>query len=161
MARDSGAMVRKIATNRTVDRAELLEFVRPRHRLILSTTRADGTAQLSPVTAGVDDDGRVVISTYPQRAKARNLRRRPAASACVLSDDWDGPWVQVSGTTEVLDLPDALDAFVDYYRCISGEHPDWDEYRQAMVRQGKCLIRLSIERWGPIATGGFPAEIGA
>ena len=127
--------------------------------MILSTKRADGSEQLSPVTAGVDDEGRVVISSYPQRAKVRNVRRNATVAVCVLSDEWNGPWVQVSGTAEVLDLPDALDAFVDYYRCISGEHPDWDEYRQAMPKQGKCLIRLTIDRWGPIATGGFPPEL--
>ena len=76
----------------------------------------------------------------------------------MLSDDWNGPWVQVSGTAEVIDLPDAVDGLVDYFRSISGEHPDWDEYRQAMVAQGKCLIRVTIERWGPVATGGFPPE---
>jgi PPOX class probable F420-dependent enzyme len=148
-----------VATNIRADRAELTDFLRPRHRMILSTKRADGSEQLSPVTAGVDDEGRVVISSYPQRAKVRNARRNAMVAVCVLSDEWNGPWVQVSGTAEVLDLPDALDAFVDYYRCISGEHPDWDEYRQAMVKQGKCLIRLTIDRWGPIATGGFPPEL--
>jgi PPOX class probable F420-dependent enzyme len=144
------------ATESRVSRDELLDFVRPRHHLILSTHRRDGSEQLSPVTAGVDDAGRVVIASYPQRAKARNLRRDPAASALVQSDEWNGPWVQLTGTCEVLDMPDALEALVDYYRSISGEHPDWDEYREAMERQGKCLIRLTIERWGPIATGGFP-----
>ena len=152
-------MPRQIATNRVVDRDEMLAFLRPRHRLILSTTRADGTAQSSPVTYGVDVDGRLVVATYPQRAKVRNLRRRPVASACVLSDEWNGPWLHLDGAAEVLDLPDALQPFVEYYRCISGEHPDWDDYRAAMQRQGKCLIRLSIERWGPIATGGFPPEL--
>jgi PPOX class probable F420-dependent enzyme len=152
-------MPRKIAENRAVDREELLAFLEPRRRLILTTTRADGSPQLSPVTAGVDGEGRVVVSTYPQRAKVRNLRRRPAASACVLSDDWNGPWVQVDGTAEVLDLPEALEPLVDYYRRLAGEHPDWDEYRQAMVAQGKCLIRLTIERWGPVATGGFPPDL--
>jgi PPOX class probable F420-dependent enzyme len=147
------------ATNRTVDRAELVEFLRPRHRLILATRRADRSEQLSPVTAGVDEQGHVVISSYPQRAKVRNLRRDPAASACVLSDEWNGPWVQVSGRAEVVDLPDAVEGLVDYYRAISGEHPDWNEYRQAMVDQGKCLVRLHVERWGPIATGGFPPEL--
>jgi PPOX class probable F420-dependent enzyme len=144
------------ATENRVSRDELLEFVRPRHRMILATHRRDGTEQLSPVTAGVDGEGRVVISSYPQRAKARNLRRDPAASVLVQSDEWNGPWVQLSGPCEVLDLPGALEPLVDYYRAIAGEHPDWDEYREAMQRQGKCLIRMRIERWGPIATGGFP-----
>ena len=158
-ARKSARVPRKIATNQTVGRAELLDFLRPRHHFILFTTRADGRAQASPVSGGIDTDGRLVVSTYPQRAKVRNLRRRPAASVCVLSDDWNGPWVQVDGTAEVLDLPDALEPLVEYFRCISGEHPDWDEYRAAMQEQGKCLVRLTIERWGPIATGGFPPEL--
>jgi PPOX class probable F420-dependent enzyme len=100
-----------------------------------------------------------VVSTYPQRAKAANARRDPSVSLCVLSDDFDGPWVQVDGRAEVLDLPEALEPLVDYYRAISGEHPDWDEYRAAMARQGKSLLRVTIERWGPIATGGFPPEV--
>src|SRR5688572_9533545 len=152
-------MARKIATNTAADRAELLEFLRPRHRVVLITTRRDGSPQASPVTAGVDHDGRLITSTYPERAKVRNARRNPVASALVLSDNWNGEWVQVSGTIEVLDLPDALEPLVDYYRAISGEHPAWDEYREAMVTQGKSLLRLSIERWGPIATGGFPARL--
>ena len=152
-------MARKVATNRRVEREELREFLRTRHRVVLMTTRGDGTPQASPVTAGVDAAGRLVVSTYPERAKAHNARRRPAGSALVLSDDWNGEWVQVWGTIEVLDLPDALEPLVDYYRSISGEHPDWDEYRRAMVAQGKSLLRLSIDRWGPIATGGFPARL--
>ncbi|HUF33170.1 MAG TPA: PPOX class F420-dependent oxidoreductase [Acidimicrobiales bacterium] len=152
-------MARKIAQNRTVDRQELLEFLEPRRKLILSTTRSDGSPQLSPVSGGVDAEGRIVISTYPKRAKAANLRKRPAASVCVVSDEWNGPWVQVDGTAEVLDLPEALEPLVEYYRRLAGEHPDWDEYRQAMVDQGKCLIRITIDRWGPIATGGFPPEL--
>ena len=149
----------QIATNTPVERAELEEFLRPRHRAVLMTTRADGTPQASPVTAGLDEEGRLVTSSYPERAKVRNARQRPAGSALVLSDDWNGPWVQVSGRFEVIDVPDAVEPLVDYYRSIAGEHPDWDEYRQAMVEQGKSLLRLTIDRWGPIATGGFPARL--
>jgi PPOX class probable F420-dependent enzyme len=149
----------KIATADRVDRATLLEFLRPRHRAVLATARRDGSVQLSPVTMGVDAEGRIVISTYPQRAKVANARREGAVSLCVLSDDWDGPWVQVDGRAEVLDLPDALEPLVDYYRSISGEHPDWDEYRTAMSRQGKSLLRIEITGWGPVATGGFPPEV--
>jgi PPOX class probable F420-dependent enzyme len=147
------------ATNTRVDLDGLLEFVRPRHHVVLTTIRADGTPQLSPVTAGVDAEGRIVISTYPQRAKVTNARRHPAVSVLVLSDEWNGAWVQVDGTAEVLDLPEALEPLVDYFRSISGEHPDWDEYRAAMQKQGKSLIRITPTRWGPIATGGFPARV--
>jgi PPOX class probable F420-dependent enzyme len=152
-------MARTIATNTRVDRDALTEFLRPRHKVLLMTTRSDGRPQSSPVTCGVDAEGRLVISTYPERAKAANIRRDPRVSACVLSDDWDGPWVQVDGTAEVLDLPAALEPLVEYFRSISGEHPDWDEYRAAMVKQGKSLIRVTVESWGPIATGGFPARL--
>jgi PPOX class probable F420-dependent enzyme len=151
--------VPKIATNTTVDREALLEFLRPRHHALVITTRQDGRPQASPVSCGVDAEGRIVVSTYPQRAKTRNAKRDPRVSVLVLSDDWDGPWVQVDGRCEVLHLPEALEPLVDYYRSISGEHPDWDEYRAAMQRQGKSLLRITPESWGPIATGGFPAEV--
>ena len=149
-----------IATTDRVDRDGLLEFVRPRHQMTLMTTRRDGRPQLSPVTGGVDDDGRIVISTYPQRAKAANLRRDARASVLVHSDEWNGAYVQVDGTAEVLDMPsqEAEDALVEYFRCISGEHPDWEEYRRAMRAQGKSLIRITPESWGPVATGGFPPD---
>ncbi|NGM16149.1 PPOX class F420-dependent oxidoreductase [Verrucosispora sioxanthis] len=152
-------MARMIARNTRVDRDALLEFLRPRHRVVLLTTRADGRPQSSPVSAGLDAQGRLVISTYPERAKVANIRRDPRVSACVLSDDWNGPWVQVDGTAEVLDLPEALEPLVEYFRSISGEHPDWDEYREAMRRQGKSLIRITVTGWGPVATGGFPARL--
>jgi PPOX class probable F420-dependent enzyme len=149
-----------IATTDRVNLAQLLDFVRTRHRLTLVTTRRSGRPQISPVTGGVDDGGRIVISTYPDRAKAVNLRRDPRVSVLVHSDEWDGPYVQVDGTAEVLDMPsqEAEDGLVEYFRCIAGEHSDWDEYREAMRRQGKSLIRITVESWGPVATGGFPPD---
>jgi PPOX class probable F420-dependent enzyme len=151
-------MPRNYATADRVSRDELLDFVRPRHQGTLVTRRRDGSPQMSPVTCGVDESGRLVVSTYPQRAKAVNARRDPAVSILVHSDTWDGPYVQVDGTAEVIDMPDAVEPLVEYFRCISGEHPDWDEYRQAMRTQGKSLIRITPERWGPVATGGFPPD---
>ncbi len=148
-----------IATNTRVDLAGLLDFVRPRHRALLLTRRADGSPQASPLTCGVDDAGRIVVSTYPERAKTRNARRDPRVGIVVLSEEWNGPWVQVDGAAEVIDATEDVEPFVEYFRNISGEHPDWDEYRRAMVRQGKSLIRITPERWGPVATGGFPARL--
>jgi PPOX class probable F420-dependent enzyme len=154
-------MARSIATTTPVGLTELLDFVRPRHRMLIATTRADGRPQLSPVSGGVDDHGRLVISSYPGRAKTRNAERRSPVSVCVLSQEWDGPWVQIDGDAEVFHMPAALDGLVDYYRCIAGEHPDWAEYRAAMRVQDKSLIRITPTRWGPLATGGFPPEIAA
>jgi len=152
-------MARNVATDRYVDRAQVMEFVRPRHQGILTTYRHDGRLQQSPVTMGVDGQDRVVVASYPERAKSRNLRRDRRASILVISDEFNGEWVQLDGTGEVLDLPDALEPLVEYFRVIVGEHSDWDEYRQAMIDQGKVLIRVSVDAWGPISKGGFPARL--
>ena len=152
-------MPRTIATNTAVDRDGLTEFLRPRHHMILLTWRRDGGVQGSPVTAGVDREGRIVVATYPERAKSTNVARRPRASVIVLSEEFNGPWVQVDGDAELITLPDAVEPLVDYFRAISGEHPDWADYRKAMVEQGKALIRITPTRWGPVATGGFPARL--
>jgi len=152
-------MVRKRASNTDVDLSQLLDFVRPRHRMLLATARADGRPQISPVSGGVDPHGRIVISSYPARAKTRNAERDARTSVLVLSDEWDGAWVQVDGDAEVLHMPEAADGLAEYFRCISGEHSDWDEYREAMTIQNKSLIRITPTRWSPISTGGFPAEV--
>ena len=154
-------MARNVATSTIVSLPDLLSFVRPRHRMLLATSRADGRPQISPVSGGVDEAGRIVISSYPSRAKTRNAERDPQTSVLVLSDEWDGAWVQVDGTAEILHMPDAGDGLVDYFRCIAGEHPNWEEYREAMTVQDKSLIRITPTRWSPIATGGFPADVAA
>lgn len=128
-------------------------FIRENHHAVMATTRTDGRPQLSPVVCAVDDDGRVVVSTRETAYKARNLARDPHVSLCVLSDGFFGEWVQVEGTAEVVHLPDALDGLVDYYRRVAGEHPDWDEYRNAMAREHRVLVRITPERAGPTRSG--------
>jgi len=154
-------MARNVATSTIVSLPDLLSFVRPRHRMLLATSRADGRPQMSPVSGGVDEAGRIVISSYPSRAKTRNAERDPQTSVLVLSDEWDGAWVQVDGTAEILHMPEAGDGLVDYFRCIAGEHPNWDEYRAAMTLQNKSLIRITPTRWSPVSSGGFPADVAA
>ena len=105
-------MARKLATADVVLLPELLDFIRPRHRMVLTTFRAGDSLQSSPVTGGVDGQGRIVVASYPQRAKAANIRRRSRASVVVLSDEFDGPYVQVDGDAEVVDLPEAVDGLV-------------------------------------------------
>lgn len=152
-------MAKRIATTTPVGLDGLLEFVRPRHNWVMTTVRHDGRPQISPVTGGVGPAGRLLVSTYPSRDKIHNLRRNPHTTICVLSDTFGGAWVQVDGTATITDVPEAVEGMVEYFQSISGEHPDWDEYRAAMIRQGKCLISIDIDRWGPIATGGFPAAV--
>jgi PPOX class probable F420-dependent enzyme len=136
-----------------MDTGRAAEFLRAHHRAVLATARSDGRPQLSPVTCAVDDDGRVMISTREPAYKTRNLRQRPYASLCVFSDGFFGEWVQVEGDVEVISLPEAMDLLVDYYRRVSGEHPDWDDYRAAMVRDRRVIVRITITRAGPDVSG--------
>ncbi|MCX7620514.1 MAG: PPOX class F420-dependent oxidoreductase [Acidimicrobiales bacterium] len=123
------------------------------HRAILVTRRRDGSLQISPVTAGVDSGGRVVVSSREPAYKVKNLRRDPRSSLCVLSDEFFGPWLQIDGRAEIVSLPEAMEGLVDYYRQVAGEHPDWNDYRAAMERERRVLIRIDIERVGPAASG--------
>lgn len=148
-----------IATNRYVDRAELEVFIRPRHHGVLLTTRRDDWPQSSLVTVGLGHNGDILVASYPERIKCINIRRNPRASMTVMSDAFNDEWVHVDGHAKVIDLPEALDGLVEYFEVIKGEHDDWEAYRQAMIDQGKVLIRLQIERWGPISKGGFPARL--
>jgi len=129
------------------------DFLRANHRAVLATSRADGRPQLSPVTCGLDEAGRVIISTRETAVKTGNLRRNPLASLCVFTDGFFGPWVQVEGKAEIISLPEAMEFLVEYYRLLSGEHPDWADYRAAMVRDRRCLIRIEITRAGPDISG--------
>jgi PPOX class probable F420-dependent enzyme len=130
-----------------------LEFIASQHHAVLATLKADGTPQLSPVTVGVDDDGRAVISTRQAAYKVRNIRRDPRVWLCALPDGFFGRWLQIEGTAEVLDLPAAMEPLVDYYRRISGEHPDWDDYRAAMERDNRVVVRITITKTGPTVSG--------
>jgi PPOX class probable F420-dependent enzyme len=132
---------------------DVLDFVRHNHRAVLATHRKDGGIQQSPVLAAVDDQDRVVISTRSGAIKTRNLRRDPRASLCVISNNFFGEWHIVEGPVEIVELPQAMEPLVDYYRRVSGEHPDWDEYRAAMTSEGRVLLRLTLERSGPRASG--------
>ncbi len=141
-----------------VDRAALLGFVRDRKQWVLTTHRKSGGLQMSPVTGAVGAGEQLMIATYPERAKVHNIRANGDVSVCVLSDEFGGAWVQIDGRASIIDMPQALDALVEYYRAAAGEHPDWDEYREAMQRQQKCLISIDVTGWGPVATGGFPSS---
>ena len=136
-----------------MDLDEARTYVREHSHAVLSTVRRDGTPQMSPVGATVDDAGRVVVSSRETAYKTRNVRRDPRAWLCVFPDAFYGPWVQVEGSVEVLSLPDALEPLVDYYRRIAGEHEDWDDYRRAMVAEQRCLLRITLLRAGPDRAG--------
>lgn len=134
---------------------EAVEIVRRQHRAVMATTRSDGGVQMSPVLVGVDDDGTLLVSTRETAVKARNLARRAYASLCVIPDGFwpNEPWVQVEGPVTVEHMPEALDGLVRYFRSVSGEQSDWDEYRRAMAEEQRVLVRLRVERAGPNVSG--------
>ncbi len=136
-----------------MDLDQARDFVREQHRAVLATLRRDGTPQMSPVLAAVDDEGAVVVSTRETAYKVRNLRRDPRAWLCVLPDRFFGRWVQIGGDVRIVELPEAMDGLVDYYRRVSGEHPDWDEYREAMRSEGRVLLRIELTTAGPNRAG--------
>ena len=137
-----------------MDLDEARDYLRRNHRAVLATTRRDGTPQMSPVTVTVDDDGMVTVSSRETAVKVKNLRRDPRAWVCAFPDTfYGGPFVQVEGTATIVTLPEAMEPLVDYYRSISGEHPDWDDYRAAMERDQRVLVRLDITRAGPDVAG--------
>jgi PPOX class probable F420-dependent enzyme len=136
-----------------MDVDEARAFLRSNHRAVLGTYHRDGRIQMSPVTVGLDAAGRAVVSTRETAMKVRNLRDDPRATVCVMNDGFYGPWLLIEGRATVVSLPDAMESLVSYYRDISGEHPDWDEYRAAMERERRVIVRIELERVGPTRQG--------
>jgi len=136
-----------------MDLGQAADFLRKHHRAVLATSRADGRPQLSPVLCVADDEGRVLISTRETALKTHNLRRDPRASLCVFTDGFFGEWVQAEGDAEIISLPDAMDLLVDYYRRVAGEHSDWADYRAAMTRDRRVIVRITLTRAGPNVSG--------
>jgi PPOX class probable F420-dependent enzyme len=136
-----------------VDTAGALEFIRSNHHGVMATWRSDGLPAMSPIACAVDAEGRVVVSTRETAMKVKHLTRDPRVAICVLNDGFFGEWVQVEGTGEIVHLPGAMEGLVDYYRQVSGEHPDWDDYRAAMERDRRVLVRITVTRAGPNVSG--------
>jgi PPOX class probable F420-dependent enzyme len=134
-----------------LDRAQ--EFARRHHRAVLATRTGSGGVQQSPVLVAVDDEGRFVVSSRETAFKTRNLRRDPWAQLCVLTDRFFGDWLYVEGDAEVVSLPEAMDPLVAYYRAISGEHDDWDDYRRSMAAERRVALRVTARRAGPDRSG--------
>ena len=136
-----------------MDVTQAVAFLRENHRAVMATRRRSGGVQMSPVTVAADDDGRALVSTREPSMKARNIARDPAVSLCVFTDNYFGGWVQIDGRADVIRLPDAMELLVDYYRRVAGEHPDWDDYRAAMEREKRVMLRIIPQAAGPNASG--------
>jgi PPOX class probable F420-dependent enzyme len=136
-----------------MDILEAIAFVRANHRAVLATTSASGRIQLTPVTVAADEAGEILMSTRETAVKTKNLRRDGRATLLVMNDGFFGPYVQLEGNAAVVSLPDALDGLIAYYRLAAGEHPDWDEYTQAMAAERRVLVRITVDRAGPTISG--------
>lgn len=136
-----------------MDTRQAQEFLRANHHAVMATYRSDGQVQLSPVLAAVDDAGRVLVSTRETAMKVHNLRRNPRMALCAFTDAFFGDWMQVEGEADIVSLPEAMEFLIDYYRRIAGEHADWDDYRAAMERERRVIVRMPIARVGPSVSG--------
>lgn len=136
-----------------MDTDEARGFLREHHRSVLVARKRDGSPQPSPVVHGVDDAGRVVVSSREGAYKVRNLRRDPRVTLCAFGDGFFGPWVVAEGRATVVSLPEAMEPLVALYRQVAGEHPDWDEFRAAMASERRVVIRVDVERAGPDVAG--------
>jgi PPOX class probable F420-dependent enzyme len=134
-----------------LDRA--LDFVAEQRNAVMQTYRRDGSPQLSPITCALDATRTIVVSTRETAIKTKNLRRDPRVALCVVSRGFYGPWVQIDGEAEIVSLPDAMEPLVEYYRTLRGEHPDWDDYRSAMARERRVIVRITPHRAGPDRSG--------
>ena len=132
-----------------MDSAQAIAFIKENARAVLATRGPDGSPQLSPIVAAVDDDGRLLVSTRETAYKTKNVRRDPKVSFCFLNPNFFGEWVYVHGAAEIVSLPEAMELLVDYYRTLSGEHPDWDEYRASMEKEQRVVLRITPTRAGP------------
>ena len=150
-ALSDGTPARGTVAPMELDRA--LDFIRQHHQAVMQTYRGDGTPQMSPIACGVDADRLIAVSTRETALKTKNLRRDPRVSLCVISDGFYGEWIQVDGRAEVTSLPDAMEHLVEYYRSLRGEHPDWNDYRAAMEREQRVIVRITPERAGPDRSG--------
>jgi PPOX class probable F420-dependent enzyme len=134
------------------DRAK--EFLKNNHHGVIATRRKNGGLQMSPVTCGLDSEGRAVISSRETAYKVNNLRRDPRAALCVFTANFHGGgWAQINGTAEIISLPQALDTLVYLQRQVYGEHKSWPEFHDRMAREKRVIIRISIESYGPKVRG--------
>jgi PPOX class probable F420-dependent enzyme len=137
----------------TMDLDEARAIIREQSHAVLATRRSGDAPQMSPIIVAVDDNGKLMLSTRETAYKTKNLSRDPRASLCILPNEFYGRWVQVDTTAEIVHLPDAMDLLIDYYRRLSGEHPDWDDYRAAMVRDRRVMVLFTILHAGPDHAG--------
>ena len=155
MSKDPRAAAASLYANfKPVDLAAAKEFLTKHHHGVLATYRKDGGIQMSPITPGLDEGGRVIISSRETAYKVNNLRRDPRAAVCAFAPSFHGEgWVQASGSADIISLPQALDTLIYLYRQVYGEHKNWQEFRQRMARERRVIFRITIESVGPQRRG--------
>jgi len=121
------------------------EFIAGNHRAVMATIRSDGMAQMSNV-AQAFLDGHIEVSTRSASAKVRNLRRDPRVTMLILGDESWYQYAVVYGRVQIVEYPEAAERLRKIYRTIAGEHPNWAEFDQAMVDEGRVVLRVEIDR---------------
>jgi PPOX class probable F420-dependent enzyme len=132
--------------------ADAQKFLRENHRACIAVRQRDGAPQMTFVSPGIDADGRVIITSRGTTYKVKHIRRDPRVSMLVFGEQYSGSkFVQLHGTAEIVELPEAMDSLVHWYRQVRGEHKDWEQYRKQMYDEKRVIIRVNIERVGPKA----------
>lgn len=134
--------------------ADVQKFVAVNHRGCLAVHKRDGWPQMTLVTPGTDAEGRVILTSRGTTYKAKNIRRDPRVSLVVFGEQFHGSkYVQIHGTAEIVELPEAMDLLIHWHRQVYGEHQNWDEYRDRMKREQRVIFRINIEKVGPNKRG--------
>jgi PPOX class probable F420-dependent enzyme len=130
--------------------ADAQKFLQENHRACIAVRQKDGWPQMTLVTPGIDAEGRVIITSRGTTYKLKHLRRDPRVSMLIFGEQYSGSkFVQIHGTAEIIDLPEAMDMLIYWYKQLRGEHKNWDEYRKQMVDQKRAIIRVKIDKVGP------------
>ena len=126
------------------------KFMRENHRACIAVRQKDGWPQMTFVTPGIDTQGRAIITSRGTTYKIKHIRRDPRVSMLIFGEQYSGSkFVQIRGTAEIIELPEAMDTLIFWYKQVRGEHKNWDDYRKQMHDEKRVIIRVNIEKAGP------------
>ena len=130
--------------------ADAQKFLKDNHRACIAVRQKDGWPQMTFVTPGIDEQGRVIITSRGTTYKIKHIERDPRVSMLIFGEQYSGSkFVQIHGSAEIIHQPAAMDGLIHWYKQVRGEHQNWDEYKKRMQNEKRVIIRVNIEKVGP------------